>query len=458
MNKKRILCLSDSPTLATGFSNVVQNLYPHWLEAGVDVDVWGIGYTGLGYSDWPGLRLIPPPPGGDWRHPRSLEMFLEQLARLDATGQSPLYTHCFILQDTFHFSEIFCEAFRHVCSQRGIRSLMYFPVDAPLEPEWTNILTSVDVAVAYTKFGAAAAAAAAAKASKRLKPKWLPHGVDTNVFKPAPDKRAEDRRMWQYGESGKPVVFCGADDFLLLNVNTNQWRKDLPRTLEIFAALLQRDIPAKLVMHCRAVRPEGTDLESVGRQFGLQLGRDWIHMDNQFGPHDMSFMGYDVKGRALVGSRVTQADMARMYNAADMVISTSLGEGWGLSITESLACGTPVAIPNHTSCAEIASEIRHLDPDYADEQFVLLEANDRIVMPAEMSRVRQRVQMSAVDAIAACYRSGEWRRRPAMPESVRQWLSWPRVAREMLDLLLNASAPSAPAVPCPVSQTQTMTL
>jgi glycosyltransferase involved in cell wall biosynthesis len=34
-------------------------------------------------------------------------------------------------------------------------------------------------------------------------------------------------------------------------------------------------------------------------------------------------------------------------------LSTSLGEGWGLGVTEALAAGLPVAVPRHTSCLEI---------------------------------------------------------------------------------------------------------
>ena len=40
--------------------------------------------------------------------------------------------------------------------------------------------------------------------------------------------------------------------------------------------------------------------------------------------------------------------MNRLYNTGDMFLTTHLGEGWGLSITEALAAGTPVVSPNNT--------------------------------------------------------------------------------------------------------------
>jgi glycosyltransferase involved in cell wall biosynthesis len=455
MSDVRILAMIDSPTLATGFAAVGQNLLPEWVSAGAQVDVWGIGFNGYGYNNWPGLRLLPAGDGGDWRSLRALEGFLRQLAMLRADG-TPLYTHCFILQDTFHFGQKFCETFQHVCSKRCIRSLMYFPVDAPLEPEWTQILAAVDVPVAYTQFGKQLAEAAAAKGGLRVQCQVLPHGVNGDLFRPAPDQRAEDRRMWEVGDPKKPIVFARPEDFLLVNVNTNQWRKDLPRSLEILAELLRRGVPAKLVMHCRRVRPEGTDLESVGRQLGLQMCRDWVHAGDLFGPHDSAFMGYDKAGRALVGSLVGPGDMARMYNAADLVLSTSLGEGWGLSITEALATGTPVALPMHTSCLEIYKSLAAVDASYAQQQMVLLPADDRIVMPAEMSRVRQRVELQpAVDRIESYYRSGAYTARRELPAPAREWLSWPRIAAQMYQLLVGDGRATGRSV-TPATNPQTL--
>ena len=42
-----------------------------------------------------------------------------------------------------------------------------------------------------------------------------------------------------------------------------------------------------------------------------------------------------------------------LYNAADLYLTTSLGEGWGLGVTEAMSCHTPVAMPKHTSLDEI---------------------------------------------------------------------------------------------------------
>lgn len=48
--------------------------------------------------------------------------------------------------------------------------------------------------------------------------------------------------------------------------------------------------------------------------------------------------------------------MRKIYAGADLVVSTTLGEGWGLSTTEAMACKTPVLMPRHTSLEEIVGK------------------------------------------------------------------------------------------------------
>jgi glycosyltransferase involved in cell wall biosynthesis len=43
-----------------------------------------------------------------------------------------------------------------------------------------------------------------------------------------------------------------------------------------------------------------------------------------------------------------------IYNASDIYITTTLGEGWGLTITEAFATKLPVIAPNTTSISEIS--------------------------------------------------------------------------------------------------------
>jgi glycosyltransferase involved in cell wall biosynthesis len=60
----------------------------------------------------------------------------------------------------------------------------------------------------------------------------------------------------------------------------------------------------------------------------------------------------------------------KIYNASDCFITTATGEGWGLTITEAMACMLPLILPNHTSIGEIGGKngekcyfLEELSPD-----------------------------------------------------------------------------------------------
>ncbi len=316
----KMLAVCDSPTLDSGFAQVAKNILSRWNAMGALIDVWGIGFVGWGYKRAPYIQTFFPA-GLDWYQPHKLELLLAQLVH----GQ---YTHLWIMQDTFMLSQgNFPEKLRQVCQQRKIRSMLYFPVDAPLEPEWTDIIAAVDLPVAYTYFGRREAEAKGRLRGHRFECDVMPHGVDTDVFKPMPDRLALRKTLWQQ-------EWVGPEDFLLINVNANQRRKDVARSLEIVAGLRQRGVPAKLLMHMAECSREGTSLEAIGDQLGLTALHEWAHHGSYF-----------KRGNPLL----TEGDLVKYYNAADLYLSTSLGEGWGLGITEALACGCPAAVPYHTS-------------------------------------------------------------------------------------------------------------
>jgi len=129
--------------------------------------------------------------------------------------------------------------------------------------------------------------------------------------------------------------------------------------------------------------------------------------------------------------------MAELYNAADLYLTTSLGEGWGLGITEALGCGCPAAVPMHTSCAEIADTVDTLG---MCKRVVRLPIEGHgLVQSFDNSRWRQRVRVDeAAERIQRFIKAGHHKVRPALNESVAQWLSWDRIAARFATLMLEA--------------------
>jgi glycosyltransferase involved in cell wall biosynthesis len=395
----KLLALCDSPLATTGFARVARNLLGRWARGpGVQIDCWAVNFEGWEYWRSP-VRLFP---GGlaDWNSPRKLGQFLGQL-------QSGGYTHVWLLMDPDALNVgKFVSEFRRICRERKIRSLLYYPLDAPPELDWLPIVTAVDAAVAYTEYGRAQTRQALCKSLYPIE--VIPHGVD-EVFAPLPaDRREAIRKVELQVRNGQGEIegvdFVKPGDFLILNVNKNEWRKDPLRSLEILAGLRQRGIPAKLIFRMNPLSAMGgVHLELAARQMGLVFGKEWCHV-----------------------AEMPDQYLCGLYNAADLYLTTSLGEGWGLGVTEAIACHCPVALPDHTSLTEIGND---LAPDP-----IWLPLEDGWVCGSD-TRLRRRVDLAgAVEVLAGrveskAWQSPDWRKPP------RKTIAWDEVAAKMWKLL-----------------------
>jgi len=419
----KIMALCDSPTLSSGFARVAGNLLRRW-SGEAHVDCWAVGFVGWGYRRVPFVDTMFPA-GPDWATQGKLELFLAQLA----IGG---YTHLWLMQDTFLLSAFdFPSRLREVCQKKSIHTTLYFPVDGALDPAWTDIIAAVDLPIAYTHYGKQEAEAKGRRRGHSFTCEVLPHGVDQAIYQPvSAEERARLRRgLWD-------PAWVEPDDFLMINVNANQRRKDVARSLEVLAAVRERGVPAKLLMHMPESSQEQLSLSAVGEQLGLIPVAHWGHSGPLYR-----------KGNALL----TEQDLAKYYNVADLYLTTSLGEGWGLGITEALGCGCMAAVPRHTACLELhdrlagttnnqhpTSNIQSANANGKTTMRVLglPVENHAVVCDWDNSRVRHRVCVDgAADLIAQAWQAGSWRDRPKLCRETSEWLSWDRIATRMLRLM-----------------------
>jgi glycosyltransferase involved in cell wall biosynthesis len=387
------------------------NVLGRWFQA--EIDCVGIGFEGWGYEQVP-YQLIPGG-RGDWNSPRKLTEFLQRLHEGD-------YTHAFILNDVDALSgpsrtghHGFPQKLRQVCKAKGVRTMLYYPVDAPVEREWLGIVEAVDVAVAYTEYGRGETRKALQKSLYPIE--VVPHGVD-DCFKPlSVADRAKARiielELASTSASQTTANFVEDDTFLIVNVNKNEWRKDPLRSLEIVKGLRELGVPAKLLLRMDAGSAmAGIDLDDAAQQLGLTYGKDYCHI-----------------------GAVPDNAMVALYNAADLYLTTSLGEGWGLGVTEAMACHCPVAMPRHTSLAEIGEASGRVDADGADNGPIWLPSEEGFVGLGPM-RLRRRVNLpGAVQAIYKAYglRCGHGVRHAPADGHLKSW-DW--VAERLWGLLV----------------------
>jgi glycosyltransferase involved in cell wall biosynthesis len=148
---------------------------------------------------------------------------------------------------------------------------------------------------------------------------YVPHGINHEVFKPLPK---EDARLIQR----KTEFLQGRDyKFIMMYNSRNVHRK---RTSNIILAYrnfcdnLPREDAKKccLVLHTEIRSDAGTDLIAVKEALCPE---------------------YDI---VFSTAKILPEDMTCLYNLADVTINISSNEGFGLSVAESIMCGTPVIV------------------------------------------------------------------------------------------------------------------
>lgn len=142
---------------------------------------------------------------------------------------------------------------------------------------------------------------------------YIPHAVDAEVFKPeSPDVISNNRRTKNL--DGKFVCFWNS---------RNARRKQSGTLIWWFKEFLNKvgHDKACLIMHTDVKDPHGQDLEVIIHELGLTNGEVLFSRE-----------------------KVNAADLAGMYNMADLTICISDAEGFGLSTLESLSCGTPILV------------------------------------------------------------------------------------------------------------------
>lgn len=132
----------------------------------------------------------------------------------------------------------------------------------------------------------------------------------------------------------------------LLYVGGSDARKNLPRLINAFAAIDTESLSTFQLTIVGKI-PNADELAQIASDAGL---------------HEDSL-------RLL--SHVTDNELSQLYNSSRAVIAPSLYEGFGLTVLEAMACGTPVICSNTTSLKEVADNpLSTFDPLDIDEMAV----------------------------------------------------------------------------------------
>jgi glycosyltransferase involved in cell wall biosynthesis len=187
--------------------------------------------------------------------------------------------------------------------------------------------------IAMSKFGKAMIEKAG------LESEYIPHAIDTNLFKPT--------ELLPEGKSGRE--FVGGTDRFVVGMNfANKaggfiHRKAVSENLLAFAIFAAKHDDVILYLHT----------EPYGKQSGFVL------------PNILQACGVPPEKVMMVDPiayqyGISQETLAAIYSAWDVGLFCNYGEGFGIPQIEAQACGVPIITSNFAASAELASSDSYL--------------------------------------------------------------------------------------------------
>lgn len=184
------------------------------------------------------------------------------------------------------------------------------------------------------------------------RPPFFYHGVDTEAFYPASIDRpivvndGTKIDVLRSKEDCKRYIGIDPDEILLYRADRNMPRKRYPSMLRAIAPVMAAHPEVRLLMHCATI-DEGGNLDDFRGHIWARYGEVVNRMETT-----------KVHDRGQILDRKT---LNILYNAADIYLSTG-AEGFGLTIAESLAAGTPVVAMDFSSVTEVVGDAGVLVP------------------------------------------------------------------------------------------------
>ncbi len=344
---KRLLYYGENPFNPTGFGQMSGQILAALNEVGWDIEVVATSVVeGQLELDKLPYRLLPCPAGSDDLRNEPLlreRMFADDL-------------DCFFYMGDFGAND---HAFVALGEARKLRpslmSVAYCPLDCDvLTSDSFNYMRAVNVPVVYTEHGKRRIEHYCPDLVGKLSVIWP--GCEPDVFYPL---SAEERKQIRHD------LFSIDDDalFLVVNVNRNQQRKDIARGMACFHEFHKAYPHSTLYLHS-VMQDLGGNLPFMAMVLGMNV-------DGSNGDREIVFSPMSLT------DPFSRADLNKVYNAADLLLSTTTGEGWGLATTEAMAAGLPVLVPGNTANLDIVGKDGN-QGFMTDERGLLIEAGGDI--------------------------------------------------------------------------------
>lgn len=303
--KKKLFIIADAGC-DTGFAQVTHNLVEH-LWTLYEIHILGINYYGDPHPIQEKAKLYTP----------------TAMVQGDYYGTArvkPLIKH--IDPDVILLINDPWVATQYVPLLKDARGkkVLYTPIDGTnVKEAFVEPLKDFDHIICYTEFGKQ-------QLQRHLDADYyvIPHGVNRKIYRPVNKQEARRRNEFP-------------DDWYIVNVtDRNQIRKRIDLAVYYFSEWVKRTgKPENVKFHYHgALQDEGWDIIQIAEELGIK-DRIIITSPNITAAHGLPL-----------------ELMPYVYGVADCGLSTTMGEGWGLTTHERMAMKIAMAVPRYSALGE----------------------------------------------------------------------------------------------------------
>jgi glycosyltransferase involved in cell wall biosynthesis len=310
--KIKVMWYSNAPRLPTGYAKITREVCKR-LAKMPEFDVYIVGENETSNNIWEGCKVL----ACDIQKPvEALVVYLNEI-KPDIL---------IFLEDTFtlelqHIHEV---------NFNGIKTIGYFPEDGKNIPtDSEKILTKFDRIIAMANFCKDVIVGDGLKNVDVIY-----HGVDLKQYS-IPLKEEKNKLKEKLGFS--------KNDFLIFNYARNSLRKANQTCIKGVSKFLVKHPDAKCLFHINdCERKDSNLIDYVTRILPREVkGTENILNKQLFFTPNKNF---------------TDDDVAIMIKSSDLTITASHGEGFGLIMVESMACGIPVVSNEYSTPYELLDD------------------------------------------------------------------------------------------------------
>lgn len=309
MNSLRMLWGSNGPWVGSGYGVQGMSLLPRLAQ----LPDFG-GRRSLAFFAWCGLEVSPIDYQGFKVYPRLRHIYGNDAYGLHAQDFGANWVISLI--DTWVLKDV---------AKSVAPSLWtpYLPVD--MTPVPAPVLEGMDgcyLPLVFSKWGRDELTRVG------IESLYIPLGLEPSVYRILPDDEVRQFRQTTLRNPEHLTIMVAAN-------KAYPDRKFFQGQMRAWAAFAKDKPGARLYMHTDPTgQSGGIDIVAIARSLGI--------LDKCMFPKPYQYAtGYPSEYLAL------------LYNAADVFLGAAMGEGFGIPIIESQACGTPVIVTNFSSMPEL---------------------------------------------------------------------------------------------------------